>query len=121
METSSTDVKCWLLNELAGKADWCCYVATLFPDDRRSLNCSKTLQDLADVVETLPDTHPLFSRLRQITRVDDHTHERWLDEIHLEFSYIGFLSAESVQQAIQRLIEITDSSLNEWRRSRKLH
>jgi phosphoglycolate phosphatase len=98
-------------------ASWCGHVATLFPNDTRNIRCSKTLYELATAVKDLPPTHVLFFKLAQIDRVDEGAYLRWLDELRLEMSYIGHLLAESVEVAIQRLIEITDASLTEWRQS----
>jgi hypothetical protein len=96
-----------------GKACWCSHVAELFPSDTRSVRCSDKLHAIAALVQALPDTHPLFARLEQIQRKDGIVRERWLDELQLEFSYLGYLFAEEPQRAIQRLIEVTDASLRE--------
>jgi hypothetical protein len=112
-----TEQKDWLVNEIRGTASWCGHVATLFPNDTRNIRCSKTLYELATAVKDLPPTHVLFFKLAQIDRVDEGAYLRWLDELRLEMSYIGHLLAESVEVAIQRLIEITDASLTEWRQS----
>ena len=121
MDMLAPESKFWLMGEILGKADWCEYVATLFPNDTRSVRCSDTLNSLVAVIEALPDTHPLFHKLEQMRHVDGNVRERWLDEIHLEFSYIGYLFAESTQQAIQRFIEITDASLMEWQQANRRH
>lgn len=103
----------WLVDEITGKACWCGYVATLFPNDQRSTHCCDTLQQLAAAVKALPDTHPLFRLMEQIDRLDGDVRLRWLDEMDLEFSHIGWLSDAAAQQAIQQLIKITEASLKE--------
>lgn len=113
--------KVWLMEEITGTACWCRQVARLFPNNTRSIRCCDTLKALADAVEALPVTHTLFTRLEQIGQADPFTRERWLDEVRLEFSSIGYLSNESASRAIQRLIEITDDSLGEWRKVGNLH
>jgi hypothetical protein len=110
----SEALKTWLVDEVLSKARWCGYVATLFTNDSRSVRFSGALDTLANVIGKLPDTHPLFSKLEQIQRVDGIAHERWVDEIHLEFFNIGFLLDDGAKQGGQRLIDITDASLTEW-------
>jgi hypothetical protein len=113
--------KQWFLKEIRHTASWCRHVAKLFPDGRRNVRCCETLNALANAVVDLPVTHPLFVKLEQIGQVDGQVRERWLDEVHLEFSHIGFMHAENVEQAIQRLLEITESSLWEGRGAGGLH
>jgi len=120
-QTDQVDHKLWLIQEIEGKASWCGHVATLFPNDRRSHTCSDTLNHLAAAVQALPDSHPLFNKLKQISQVDSVTRERWLDELRLEFSNIGWLSPASSQQAIRQLMGITDASLRECWKAQKLH
>jgi hypothetical protein len=121
MDMPSIDPKRWLVGELTGKAVWYRRVASLFPNDERSMRCSNTLQMLAAAVKALPDTHPLFDLLEQIDHVGDEVHARWLSELCLEFSHIAWFSPSSTQQAIKQLMEITDDSLCEWRRAKSLH
>jgi hypothetical protein len=113
--------KVWLVDEITGTANWCHHVAGLFPDDTRSLRCCDALKALADAIEALPVTHPLFGKLAQISSTDPLTHERWLDEVRLEFSSIGYLTNDSAPHAIEKLIAITDASLCDTRNAGKLH
>jgi len=121
MNTPSVESKIWLVDEISGTASWCSHVARLFQNDTRCVRGLDTLNALSALIQALPDTHPLFNKLAQIQGVDSNTRERWLDEIRLEFSYIGFWSATSAQQAIRQLIELTDASLKEWRQTNRLH
>lgn len=111
--------KSWLVDEINWKARWYRYVSTLFPDDRRSVDCSHTLRRLAAAVSALPNTHPLFIKLEQMHHANDHVRERWLAELCLEFSHIAWQSAASTQQAIEQLIEITGFCLAEWEHERR--
>lgn len=113
--------KTWLLGQITDTASWCQQVASLFPNDTRSIRCCDTLRGVADVVQALPVRHKLFSKLEQIDRADPLTRGRWLDEVHLEFSSIGYLYDDSAPHIIQRLIEITDASLAEARQFANLH
>jgi hypothetical protein len=113
------EYKNWLVEELQEKSQWCGQVSNLFGDDSRSLRCSDTLKILADVVRTLPETHPLFGKLAQIGHLDAVTRERWLDEVRLEFANIGWLSQLGPDDSIRRLFDITDASLREWQRANR--
>jgi hypothetical protein len=113
--------KVWLVEEITGTASWCDQVARLFPGDARSLRCCDTLKALADAVQALPVTHSLFGKLARMSEVDPVTRERWLDEVRLEFSSIGYLSNDSAPHAIEKLIAITDASLCETPQTGKLH
>jgi hypothetical protein len=102
-----------LVNEIIGKASWCGYVAKLFPNDSRSERCSSKLNALAAYLYALPETHRLFNELAQIQRIEARSCERWLDEMQLEFSYLGYMFEGGEQQAVERLIEIADAGLEE--------
>ena len=121
MNTPSVESKSWLMDEISGTASWCSHVASLFDNDARCLRGLDTLNALSELIQALPDTHPLFNKLAQIRCLDDNARGRWQDEIRLEFSYIGFQSATSAHQAIRQLVKITDASLDEWRQANRLH
>lgn len=119
--TALAEHQAWLVEEIRGTASWCGYVATLFANDSRSSRCCQTLYALAAAVAALPASHPLFERLADIAQVASAVRERWLDEVRLEFSNIGYLSAEGGQEAIGRLMAITEASLQEAHRNKRLH
>ena len=115
MDMPSLDPKRWLVNQIAGQAERYRHVATAFPDNARSLQCSCTLERLAKAVQSLPDTHPLFNLPEQIDQLDTVVRECWLDELCLEFSDIAWHTPQGTQQAIKQLMDITGDSLRAWK------
>lgn len=121
MGSLAIDPKRWLIGEITGKATWYRRMVSMYPNDQHCSHCAHTLKRLALAVKALPDTHPLFTMLEQIKRVDDHLHVRWLDELCLEFSHTRWHSPECTQRAIRQLMEITDDYLWEWQQTNRLH
>jgi len=108
------------VSEVTRKADWYRYIDTLFPSDTRSTRRCTTLQALAAFIGDLPDSHPLFQKLAQIRWLGGEAHERWLDEIDLELSHLADVLAADAQQATERLLGISNASLQEWRQTNRL-
>ena len=112
-QAAARDEKNWLLDEVEESASWYAFRTGNFHSDQQVADCAAALYELAEVIKSLPITHPLFLRLAEINSLywqesDVFGLGNWLNETKCLIRQVCFSSFATPDDFIERLAELTE-------------